>query len=73
MGDQRLFFMWKEYENVTEQQTKDTRGRYGVHIKEGNFQPFEEWVKSEEDLENKKINKCAADSYYPSRVKAILY
>lgn len=46
--------MWKEYEGVTEQQTKDTWGRYGVYIKEGNFQSFEGWVKSEEVLGKKK-------------------
>lgn len=65
--------MWKEYEDVTEQQTKDTWGRYGVHIKEGNFQSFEEWVKSEEVFKKKKRKKCVADSYYPSIVKAMLY
>lgn len=59
MRDLRLPFMWKEHENVTKQQinpTQDTLGKFSVHIKKGNIQPFQEWKKSEEGM--KKRNKC---------------
>lgn len=59
MRDLRLPFMWQEHENVTKQQinpTQDTLGKFSVHIKKGNIQPFQEWKKSEEGM--KKRNKC---------------